>query len=198
MLCLAIRWVASVASQLLCAIAHAKRPPSGGVMTGVFRSVFDQVSHVGRISLARLYGATQGHRRSLAVFVVHPFLIGLATYLAIWLRFDGDVPSHVLANYWRILPWTLGHSWPHVCAVRLVSGSLEVHEHFRPDATRAGRVHEQPAGIFPGVSAARPGRSPAIDRHHRVDPADFVRGRRATLAPRWFASSPVRRRHGAC
>jgi FlaA1/EpsC-like NDP-sugar epimerase len=69
--------------------------------------VLDQASRVGRNSFARIYGATEGYRRSLAVFVVHPFLIGLATYLAISLRFDGDIPPHVLANYWRILPWTV-------------------------------------------------------------------------------------------
>src|SRR5262245_30588519 len=57
--------------------------------------------------VARLYGATAGRRRNLAVYGVHAFLIGLATYLAIWLRFDGDIPPHVLENYWRVLPWTL-------------------------------------------------------------------------------------------
>ena len=75
-------------------------------MSDVFDSASEHLRRAGGRSLARLYSVTVG-RRYLAVYAVHALLIGLATYLAVWLRFDGNVPSHVLANYWRILPWTL-------------------------------------------------------------------------------------------
>jgi FlaA1/EpsC-like NDP-sugar epimerase len=38
---------------------------------------------------------------------LHAILIGLSTYLACWLRFDGDIPTRVLANFWSILPWII-------------------------------------------------------------------------------------------
>jgi FlaA1/EpsC-like NDP-sugar epimerase len=41
------------------------------------------------------------------VVAVHWVLIALAAYLACWLRFDGDVPPHIVAVYLRTLPWVI-------------------------------------------------------------------------------------------
>jgi FlaA1/EpsC-like NDP-sugar epimerase len=65
------------------------------------------MTRVGSRSLARLRNAAGEHSRVAFVFAAHFVLIALAGYLACWLRFDGDVPARVLANYVRVLPWVL-------------------------------------------------------------------------------------------
>lgn len=77
------------------------------LISEVYRYASDHISRLCRVSLVRIYGAVPGRRRYVAVCAVHSFFIGLATYLAIWLRFDGLIPPHVLDNYWRTLPWAL-------------------------------------------------------------------------------------------
>ncbi len=41
------------------------------------------------------------------ILATHLFLIALASYLALWLRFDGAIPAPVLATYVQLLPWVL-------------------------------------------------------------------------------------------
>jgi FlaA1/EpsC-like NDP-sugar epimerase len=52
--------------------------------------------------------ATRGvllrHRRPLVV-ITHLLVPAGTSYLAFWLRFDGDIPPHEVALWWRMLPW---------------------------------------------------------------------------------------------
>ena len=46
-------------------------------------------------------------RRAPIVVSVHMVLAGIASFLAIWLRFDGNVPATLMTAYWQSLPWLL-------------------------------------------------------------------------------------------
>jgi FlaA1/EpsC-like NDP-sugar epimerase len=70
-------------------------------------SALERTAHVGSTVLARLGMAASHWRRFSIVGATHAVLIGLSAYLACWLRFDGDVPPHVVANYLRLLPLVL-------------------------------------------------------------------------------------------
>ncbi len=46
-------------------------------------------------------------RRAPIVVSAHMALAGVASFLAIWLRFDGNVPATLMTAYWQSLPWLL-------------------------------------------------------------------------------------------
>ena len=48
-----------------------------------------------------------GLRRAPFVVATHLVLILAASYCALWLRFDGTIPSVILAVYWQTVPWVL-------------------------------------------------------------------------------------------
>src|SRR5688572_26785222 len=73
--------------------------------------IWERVSQVAGstgLVLTRVWAAAGNFLHGLPfVVAVHWILIALAAYLACWLRFDGDIPPHIVAIYLRTLPWVI-------------------------------------------------------------------------------------------
>jgi len=67
----------------------------------------EQLGEAGGTLLTRAVFAVERRRRFPLVVAAHSILIALASYMAYWLRFDGDVPAPILAGYLATLPWVL-------------------------------------------------------------------------------------------
>src|SRR3954451_1428247 len=67
----------------------------------------DQLVDAAVTLLTRAVFAVERRRRFPLVVAAHSILIALASYMAYWLRFDGDVPAPILAGYLATLPWVL-------------------------------------------------------------------------------------------
>ena len=93
------------------------------------------------VPIARLRNVSAGKRQAM-VIVAHLALIPTATYLAFWLRFDGDIPDEFLATFSNAA-LAARDSGPDVPPVRTVRRSLALHRRLGPLADRPGGLHEQ-------------------------------------------------------